>query len=81
MTDQVRWGTPPSRSGASVPFVRVCSYCSRVHVPSPGSAGVWIACAVFDWLSTDITLSHGICPSCVSAVTEPTLDGTAVARG
>jgi hypothetical protein len=56
-------------------ILAICSYCKRVRVPAGSPTGEWVTAEAYYARggSSDVTLSHGICPGCRRDVVEPML--------
>jgi len=59
---------------AGAPLLGICSYCHYVRSPAAGSAERWITSDSYRQRNgtTEVVLSHGICPDCFDHLVKPT---------
>ncbi|MDZ7728379.1 MAG: hypothetical protein U5Q44_09420 [Dehalococcoidia bacterium] len=63
----------PAQLNPAFPILRMCSYCKRVE--HPAGSGEWLAPISYEDAggTTDVRISHGICPACERDIVEPLL--------
>jgi hypothetical protein len=61
-------------AGGSASLLGICSYCRYVRTPVEESSEEWMPSESYQEMggSTEVTLSHGICPECFDHLVKPT---------
>ena len=69
------------KANQHLPFVVICSFCLQVRVQeaAAGQSSVWVEAEEYYRLggSSDVQLSHGLCPSCAERMKQSILDTSA----